>query len=195
MRNWIRTGQIVAVRTPGKHVRIHRDEFEWFLQQHGMAAHPAEHDETRILLVEDEPEMLDLLADLLRGDPRGFKVETAADGYDALIKVGAFRPSVLVLDIVMPRLDGIEVCRRLRALPQTRAIRILGITGHEEAAPSLLAAGGDACLTKPFDATRFMQELDRLLGSGEGIGATPDGIATATGMEAARAVDFPWDGP
>jgi len=119
--------------------------------------------EIRILIADDEPAIVDMLVDLLADDARGFKLETATDGYEALIKVGAFKPSVLILDVVMPRLDGIEVCRRLKAEPETRAIKILGITGYPDTIPALLEAGVDACLTKPPDVRQVQQALERLL--------------------------------
>ena len=87
------------------------------------------------------------------------------DGYDALIKVGTFRPSLLILDVVMPKLDGLEVCRRLRAGPETRDIRILAVTGHAGMAEQVVAAGADACILKPFDFEAVSKELERFLGS------------------------------
>ncbi len=113
--------------------------------------------------MDDEPAIVDVLVDLLASDARGFKLETATDGYEALIKVGAFKPSVLILDVVMPRLDGVEVCRRLKASPETRTIKILGMTGYPGMIPALLEAGADAGLTKPLDLRNVQQTLERLL--------------------------------
>ena len=96
-----------------------REEFQRFLREHGMPPYAAPVSEARILIVDDEPEMVELLMEFLAKDPRGFKLETATDGYEALIKIGAFRPSLVLLDILMPRVDGIEVCRRLKADPET----------------------------------------------------------------------------
>jgi two-component system sensor histidine kinase/response regulator len=80
--------------------------------------------------------------------------------------VGPFRPALLVLDVMMPTLDGIAVTRHLKAHPDTRTVKILGVTGHPEAAAELLAAGADACLDKPLDMPRVRRELDRLLPPG-----------------------------
>ncbi len=128
-----------------------------------MPAYPVLPQAARILLVDDQQEIVDLLAEFLAAGPQGFKVETATDGYEALLKVGGFKPSVLILDVAMPLLDGIEVCRRLRANPETRAIKILGVTGYPDRIPALMKAGADACLTKPLDPGRVQQEVDRLL--------------------------------
>ncbi|MBI2460278.1 MAG: response regulator [Candidatus Rokubacteria bacterium] len=163
VKRWIREGRLRAFKTPGRHTRIELAEFQRFLKQYGMPAYPGREPEPRVLIVDDEPDVVELLVDVLAGDPRGFKIETAMDGYEALIKVGAFKPSVLILDIVMPRLDGVEVCRRLKAGPDTRGIRILGITGYPDTIPRLLQAGADACLTKPLDVQELRRQVDRFL--------------------------------
>ena len=167
LRRWIQRGQLNAFKTPGGHFRIVREELQRFLREHGMPPYPVPPSEARILIVDDEPEVVELLREFLAGDPRGFKLETATDGYEALIKVGAFRPSLLLLDNLMPRVDGIEVCRRLKADPEIRAIKILGITGHPETIPALLEAGADACLTKPMDLVQVRREVERLLALGK----------------------------
>ena len=113
--------------------------------------------------VDDEPDTIDLFVRLLAVDPGGFQLDTATDGYDALIKVGMFQPSLLILDLSMPGMDGIEVCRRLKANPATQAIKILGITGYPHLIPGLMAAGADACLTKPLALRHMQQELEHLL--------------------------------
>ncbi len=163
VRKWIQQGKLVALRTPGRHYRIDINEFQRFLSQHGMPTLPSA--EARILIVDDDPDIASLLADFFARDPRGFKLESATDGYEALMKVGAFKPSVLILDVVMPRLDGMEVCRRLKANSETRSITILGITGYPHMIPAVLEAGADACLTKPLELGRVRQEVDRLLAS------------------------------
>ncbi len=163
LKGWIRSGRLTAFKTPGGHSRIELAEFQRFLQKHGMPAYPIASPTSRILIVDDEPLIVDLFVELLTRDPRGFDLETATNGYDALIKVGSFKPSVLILDVVMPELDGIEVCRRLKEDPETRRIKILGVTGYPDSVPDLIAAGADACLTKPLNLRKMEPELERLL--------------------------------
>lgn len=165
LKRWIRDGRLTAFKTPGGHARIEVKEFQRFLKQYAMPAYPGPQSETRILIVDDEPAIVDLFVDVLTRDPRRFKLETATDGYEALIKVGDFKPSLLILDVVMPKLDGIEVCRRLKADPETRGMKILGITGYPDMIPDLLDAGADACLSKPPALAQLRQELKRLLAS------------------------------
>jgi excisionase family DNA binding protein len=163
LQNWVRGGVLPARKTPGGHYRIDLQTFQRFLREHGMRPYPVPSSDIRILIADDEAAVVDLLVQHLSRDSRGFRLETATDGYDALIKIGAFHPSVLILDVVMPRVDGIEVCRRLKASPETRGIRILGITGYPDMIPALLEVGADACLTKPVTLQRVRDELERLL--------------------------------
>ena len=165
LKRWIRDGQLPAFKTPGGHCRIELKELQQFLHRHGMPPYPTPDSAIRILIVDDESSVVDLFVHLLADDPRGFTLDTAIDGYEALIKVGTFQPSLLILDALMPRLDGVEVCRRLKAAPDTCAMRILGITGHPDMVCALMEAGADACLTKPLDLRLVQKELQRLLAS------------------------------
>lgn len=171
IRSWIRDGRLRAFRTPGGHSRIELADFRRFLKKYGMPGYPSPEEARdsgpRVLVVEDDPEVRELLTRLLHSHVRGAVVETAADGYEALLKMGAFKPLLLLLDVVMPRVDGLEVCRRLRMVPETCDIRILAITGHAAMVDSAVAAGADACVMKPFDVPRLRREIDRLLPAGE----------------------------
>lgn len=163
LRRWIKEAHLRAFKTPGGHRRIELLEFQRFLQEHGIPAYAAQSQEVRILVVDDNPLVVETFLDFLSSDPRGFKLETATDGYEALIKVGSFKPSLLILDVVMPKLDGIEVCRRLKANRETLDMKILGVTAYPDKIPEILEAGADATLTKPFELRLLKQELDRLL--------------------------------
>jgi excisionase family DNA binding protein len=161
LRRWIGAGDLGAHLTPGGHRRIDLHEFQRFLRAQGRPAYPvASGARPRVLLVDDEPLVVQLLHDLLAD---GFVIETATDGYEALVKVGTFRPALIILDVVLAGLDGIEACRCLRRLPETREVRILGMTGHPSMVPVLLGAGADACVTKPLDLDQVCHEIKRLL--------------------------------
>jgi CheY-like chemotaxis protein len=158
---WIRTGELRAHLTPGGHRRIDLPEFQRFLRAQGRPAFPvAPEPKTRVLVVEDEALVVQMLRDLLADGP--FAIDTATDGYEVLVKVGTFRPSLIILDVVLAGLDGIEACRCLRRLPETREVRILGVTGHPSMVPVLLGAGADACVTKPLDLDVVCREITRL---------------------------------
>ncbi len=161
LRRWIRTGELGAHLTPGGHRRIDLREFQRFLRAQGRPAYPAGPEpRTRVLLVDDEPLVVQMLHDLLIDGP--FAIETTTDGYEALVKVGTFRPALIILDVVLAGLDGIEACRCLRRMPETQDVRILGVTGHPSMVPVLLGAGADACVTKPLDLDVVCREINRL---------------------------------
>ncbi|MBV8804733.1 MAG: response regulator, partial [Sinobacteraceae bacterium] len=89
---------------------------------------------------------------------------------EAGLKVESFRPHALVLDLMMPGIDGFEVCRLLRARPTLNHVRIVAITGlhSPENVERIMTAGADACLPKPLDPERLLAELG--LGNGESYG-------------------------
>jgi excisionase family DNA binding protein len=163
LKSWIREGQLRAFKTPGGHARIAVDEFQRFLKRYRMPTYPVPPPPAGVLVVDDEPQVVEMLVEFLTHDPRGFKIETASDGYEALIKLGSLRPAVLILDARMPKLDGIEVCRHLKSNPETQSIRILGVTGDPAAAPGLRAAGADLVLTKPLALDEVESYLARLV--------------------------------
>jgi excisionase family DNA binding protein len=162
-KRWIERGDVATYRTPGGHHRIPVEEFQRFLRQGGLPSYPAASMAIPLLIVDDELEMVQMLAEFFGQQGGRFLVETATDGYEALIKAGALRPAVVVLDVVMPRLDGIEVCRRLVETPETVGIKIIGLTGYVAAVPALLAAGAHACLVKPVQLAELARTVDRLL--------------------------------
>src|SRR5262249_56620354 len=101
---WTGPGAPRPHRPAGAPRRIDLDEFQRFLAAQGRPPYPAGGGaRTRLLIVDDEPLVVAMLVDLLSGGP--FTVETATDGYEALVKVGTFRPAVIILDAVLPGLD------------------------------------------------------------------------------------------
>ncbi|MBI5903314.1 MAG: response regulator, partial [Deltaproteobacteria bacterium] len=95
---------------------------------------------------------------------RGYEIETAADGYEALIKVGDFKPELLILDIMMPRIDGFEVCRRLKGDESTSDIKILAVTAYgKEDMEKIVKCGADDCLPKPLGLREFQKSVENLL--------------------------------
>src|SRR5438128_2548327 len=120
VKRWIREGLLAAFQTAGGHYRVTEEEFERFKQVYRMPA--ATEGPLRVLIVDDEPRFLDSLAEALRWSGR-YKVEVASDGYEGLIKVGTFRPHILILDIRMPGLDGFQVCRRIKTDPMTQSMK------------------------------------------------------------------------
>jgi excisionase family DNA binding protein len=162
--SWIKQGRLAAVRTPGGHFRVPAHEFERFRAQWQFRSGADE--PHRIVVVDDDDDVREFILDGLREVDAQATLEAASDGYEGLLKVGACRPHLLVLDIVMPGLDGFEVCRRITRDPVSRDTKILVISGHADEQTGTLAqqAGADAFLGKPFSADALRAEVERLIG-------------------------------
>ena len=167
VKRWIREGHLSAFQTAGGHFRVTDGEFARFRTAQRMPADLPAGDTAelpKILIVDDDSALLKTLYDALSWDGR-YKVEVAHDGYEGLIKVGGFKPDVLVLDVRMPGLNGFQVCRRVKADPATRETRILAITGHGglHTREQVLEAGADGFLEKPVVLDALQAEVARLV--------------------------------
>ena len=124
-----------------------------------------------ILVVDDDSDVVRLISDILKG--RGHQPIIARDGADALLRAEELGPSLIVLDRELPRIDGLETCRRLRANDSTRAIPVLMLTASVVDIEQVTAPGApDAWLMRPFLRELFIDNVDRLL-SAAPRGATP----------------------
>jgi CheY-like chemotaxis protein len=130
-----------------------------------------------VLVVEDDPETRRFY--VLTLNRNGFTTEEAHNGFQALDKATAVVPDLILTDIAVPGLDGIELCRRLRADPRTAPIPILAFTGHDDRdyPDRALGAGANRVLIKPFDAETLLAEARRLLKSGGSGGISDRSIA------------------
>jgi len=116
-----------------------------------------------ILIVDDDESIRRLIATTLE-DVSGYRMSEACDGEQALRRAREVQPSIVFLDIDMPRLDGIEACRRMKSEPSTADATIVMLTGDSEQEAELLArrAGADLFLTKPFSPLHLLRLVDRL---------------------------------
>ena len=116
-----------------------------------------------ILVVDDTLDARELYAEYLR--IAGLRAEVAEDGYDAVAKATALRPSVIIMDLAMPRMDGWEATRRLKQDPLTRDIPIIALTGHviERSRERAIEAGADGYLTKPCFPDSLLAEVQRVM--------------------------------
>ena len=117
----------------------------------------------RILIVEDEAALVTLLRYNLERE--GFDVSEAADGEEALLRAQEDKPDLIVLDWMLPLMSGIEVCRRLRRMPETRAVPIVMLTARGEEADKVrgLEGGADDYVTKPFSPVELIARIRALL--------------------------------
>lgn len=118
----------------------------------------------KILIVDDEPNIVISLEFLMKKE--GFEIAVAADGEEALAQVARFAPDLILLDVMMPKKSGFEVCEALRADPAKSALKIVMLTakGRETEVAKGLAIGADAYVTKPFSTKDLVIRVKTLLG-------------------------------
>ena len=117
----------------------------------------------RVLVVDDDPQVLRLLR--VNFELEGFDVASAANGEEALAEIASELPDVLVCDIMMPGIDGLEVVRRLRADPKTASLPVVMVSAKAQQADLAHGkdAGADEYVTKPFDPQDLIDAVQRLL--------------------------------
>ncbi len=163
--NWIEEGRIKSHTTPGGHHRVKGSDLLAFFKEYKMPIPPELATRKQILLVDDDKEVLSCLEKTFRRHSSAFQVRSCATGTEALIAIGTAVPDLVVLDIVLPGMDGIEVCRILKAKPETRDIRIIGISGQRELSPRKQKEYAvDAFFQKPLDLVELLEKSAALLG-------------------------------
>lgn len=161
---WFDLGQIDGYRLgPGGDRRIPYENLRKFMLNHGIPLERLEEGQRRILVVDDDPYYLDVIPAILArtGD---YEVTIASTGFDAGAQVVQHNPHLIILDIHLSDMDGRMVCERVKARPETRATRILAISGYidEEEAKELADYGFDDYLKKPFGVAELTEHVTRL---------------------------------
>ncbi len=120
----------------------------------------------KVLIVDDEPNIVTSLEYLMKKS--GYEVSIARNGDEALALIGSFLPDVVLLDVMMPRKSGYEVCQQIRERPDWRHIKVvmLSAKGREAEVNKGLSLGADTYVTKPFSNQELITKIDELLGDG-----------------------------
>jgi twitching motility two-component system response regulator PilH len=131
---------------------------------------------SKILVVEDSPTYLRNIVDILQGN--GCEVITAVDGEEALEKAVKENPSLIVLDVILPKKNGFQVCRQLKTSPDTQDIKILMITSKSQDSDRFwgLKQGADEYMTKPIDDNELVTTVAKLLPRDNQAGRLAEGI-------------------
>jgi len=161
------SGQLQGFRVPGsKFRRIPRDALIRFMKENNIPLNGIDSDKIRVLVVDDDPQIIDLFVDALKADGR-FEVATAQSGYDAGVLTQQFGPDVVVLDFMLPDINGNVVCQTIRQSPKLSDIKILIISGVVSTAEvnQLMEAGADDFIKKPFNMDNVIQRIAELVKS------------------------------
>jgi two-component system, OmpR family, response regulator len=175
---WIKSGKLRAFSTPGGHYRVALEDFRAFLEKFDIPIDEAFFrgaQKTRsVLVVDDEQDIREIVRRVLAEVDPALKIDEAVDGYEAGIKIGSQRPDLVVMDVRMPRVDGLSLCRSIRQNPETRGIKIIAITAfpEQDIIRRMYDAGADLCLIKPLQLEHFRLEVLRLLNEASSEAAT-----------------------
>jgi excisionase family DNA binding protein len=166
--NWVKSGKLKAYRTPGGQYRIEPHVLLDFMKQHGMPI-PEElsaRNVKRVVVVDDEVEILELVRRGLGKQGAGYEVETAPDGYTAGRLVHSLAPDLVLLDIRMPGIDGISVCRNIKTDPATAKTKVLVVSAYatDDNIRKLRDLGAGDFLEKPFDVTTLVNKVKNVIG-------------------------------
>ncbi len=158
-------GSLKGFRVPGSRFRrIPRDQLFAFMKDNGIPTDALESGKRKVLIVDDDEGLVDLLVDAFERTAL-FDIKTANNGFDAGMLVKEFRPDLVVLDIMLPDINGREVCQRVRMDPTLEAVKILCISGmveHDKVA-DLRVAGANDFMQKPFDTDRLLERSCEML--------------------------------
>src|SRR2546425_2007473 len=159
------SGRLKGFRVPGSRFRrIPKDALLAFMKENGIPADALNNGKRRVLVVDDDPEIVELFVDVLERDGR-FEVKTASSGYDAGMLTQEFNPDLLILDYMLPDINGNVVCQTIRQNPAFEHVKIIIVSGvvNQDEINDLLKAGADEFVKKPFNIEKLIERIGELL--------------------------------
>jgi len=161
VRHWALDGKLAFNSTPGGHRRFEKREIERFAEAHNINLNITNPKELRILIVDDNRELSDYFVEFLSAHEAVDAVDIAHDGFSAGAKMHSFKPTLVILDLMMPGLNGVQTCRSIKLDPETRDVRVIAITGYpsEENVSRIMEHGAEICLTKPVRAPDLLSAI------------------------------------
>ena len=155
------SGRLEGFRVPGSRFRrIPRDSLVKFMKSNAIPLDALDSGKKKVLIVDDDAEIVDLLVEVLACDGR-FDVKTAASGYEAGIQTQRFRPDCLLLDYMLPDVNGSVVCHTIRRNPEFENIKIIIVSGviKQDEIDQLLKSGAQGFVKKPFDINDLLKRI------------------------------------
>ncbi|MCP4643535.1 MAG: response regulator [bacterium] len=165
IRKWAEAGRIRVFKTPGGHRRIRREDLIQFLRENEIPIH---HDLSgsgvRMLVVEHEQSAVTAVRRFLDTTQASFQVELAQDPFEAGRQVAAFQPDIILVDLRLPGMDGIDLCRRIKSVPELAGthVIVMAASGEDEALALAMQNGASAHFTKPFTPDEIRRALAKV---------------------------------
>jgi excisionase family DNA binding protein len=158
-------GRLKGFRVPGSRFRrIPRGALLTFMRDNGIPPDALDNGKRKILVVDDDPEIVELFVDVLERDGH-YDVKTAATGYDAGLLTKEFNPDLIILDYMLPDVNGNVVCQTIRKTPEFQNVKIVIVSGvvNQDEINDLLKAGADEFVKKPFNIEKLIERIGQLL--------------------------------
>jgi excisionase family DNA binding protein len=158
-------GRLHGFRVPGsKFRRIPRQNLIKFMKENNIPLEALDSGKRKVLIVDDDLEIVELIADVLVRDGR-FEVKTASSGYDAGIATQQFRPELILLDYMLPDVNGNVVCQTIRKNPEFESIKIIIVSGvvKRDEIDHLLRSGAEDFIKKPFNIDELVDKITEVL--------------------------------
>ncbi len=159
------SGQLRGFRVPGSRFRrIPRAELYQFMKDNQIPTDALESGKRKVLIVDDDVELVELITEVLVRDGR-FETRSVNNGFDAGMMVKEYRPELIVLDVMLPDINGREVCQRVRSDSTMDSVRIICISGmvEDDKIEDLRAAGANDFMHKPFEIEQLVERMCQLL--------------------------------
>jgi two-component system, OmpR family, response regulator len=159
------SGRLKGFRVPGSRFRrIPRDALLQFMKDNSIPPDLLESGKTKVLVVDDDPEIVELFVDVLERDGR-FEVRTADTGYTAGLITNEFRPDLIILDYMLPDVNGNIVCKTIREKEEFSSTKIIIVSGvvNQDEINDLLKSGADEFVKKPFNIEKLIERIGQLV--------------------------------
>ena len=164
--NWVEEEKLPAYTTPGGHRRIKRDDLIKLMKKNNMPIPEelAKGGKSRVLVIDDDPKILKLIATILSRE-EDFEVSTAESGFQAGLKISNWLPDIILLDMLMPEMDGYEVSRQLKSDERTKDIPIIAVTVLKEPKEikKMNSCGITDYISKPFKSEELVNKVKKHL--------------------------------
>jgi len=161
LRQWSQKGMLTFKTTAGGHRRYVAADVENFKNKYGVENSAIQGSPLRVLIVDDDDALREMLSITISNSIDDCEVDTASDGFTAGDKIHTFAPDIVLLDLMMPGIKGLEVCKAIKGNDKTRHIRVIAMTGYstEQNINEILGAGAERCLTKPFGREELVSAI------------------------------------
>ncbi len=159
------SGRLEGFRVPGSRFRrIPRASLVRFMKDNAIPMEALESGKKKVLIVDDDAEIIELMVDVLGRNDR-FEIRTAASGYEAGIQTQQFKPDVILLDYMLPDVNGNVVCHTIRQNPEFEDIKIIIVSGviKQDEIDQLLKSGAQDFIRKPFDIKELVDRICSVL--------------------------------